>query len=55
MYPCTIFNDLLLFVHFLGVGVDALRHSQQFFSHVMTFSWVEPVLSNKDEVPCSRT
>ena len=24
-------------------------------SHVMTFSWVKPALSNEDEVPCSRT
>ena len=33
----------------------ALRPSQQFFSHVRMFSWVEPVLSNEDEVSCSRT
>ena len=33
----------------------ALRPSQQFFSHVGTFSWVEPVLCNEDEVSCSRT
>ena len=28
---------------------------QQFFSYVGTFSRVEPVLSNEDEVSCSRT
>ena len=37
------------------VWVEALHSSQQFFSHVKTFSWVEPVLCNKDEVSCSRT
>ena len=37
------------------VSVEALSPSQQFFSHVGTFSWVEPVLSNEDEVSCSRT
>ena len=35
------------------VWVETLHPSQQFFSHVGTFSWVEPVLSN--EVSCSRT
>ena len=39
----------------LFVWVEALRPSQQFFSHVRTISWVEPVLSNEDEVSCSRT
>ena len=34
----------------LFVWVKALRLSQQFFSHVETFSWVEPVLSNEDDV-----
>ena len=29
---------------------EALRPSQQFFSHVGTFSWVEQVLSKEDEV-----
>ena len=33
--------------------LESLRPSQQFFSHVETFSWVEQVLSNEDEVPCS--
>ena len=37
------------------VWVEALHPSQQFFSHVVMFSWVEPVLSNEDEVSCSRT
>ena len=37
------------------VWVEALCPSQQLFSHVMTFSWVEPVLSNDNEVSCSRT
>ena len=36
------------------VGVEALRLSQHFFSHVGIFSWVEPVLSKKDETYCSR-
>ena len=43
------------FVHFRFVWVEALRPSQQFFSHVGTFSLVEPVLSNEDEVSCSNT
>ena len=34
---------------------EALRRSQQSFSHFGTFSWVEPVLSNEDKVSCSRT
>ena len=43
----------------LLVRVKAFRPSQQFFSHVGTFSWGEPVLSNEDKVslkdtkPCS--
>ena len=40
---------------FFFVLVEDLLPSQQFFSHVATFSWVEPVLSNKDEVSCSGT
>ena len=40
---------------FLFVLFEALRPSQQFFSHVWTFSLVEPVLSNADEVSCLRT
>ena len=32
--------------------VEALRPRQQFFSYVGTFSWVEPVVSNEDEVNC---
>ena len=42
----------------LLVWVEALRPSQQFFSHVGTFSLVEPVLNKedeKDEMSCSRT
>ena len=39
----------------LFVWVEALRPSQQFFSHVGTFSLVEPTPSNEDEVSCSRT
>ena len=38
----------------LFVWVEALRPSQQFFSHCM-FSSVEPVLINKDEESCLRT
>ena len=34
---------------------EALRPSQQSFSHVGTFSWVAPVLSNEDKASCSRT
>ena len=41
--------------HVLFVWVEVLRPSQLFFSNVGTFSWVEPVLSNEDEVSCSRT
>ena len=52
MYPIKvskcIFGSLL-------VWVDALDASQLFFSHDGTFSWVEPVLSREDKVPCSRT
>ena len=40
---------------FCLVKVEALQPSQQFFSHVRTLSWVEPVLSNEDEVSCLRT
>ena len=39
----------------LFVWVEALRPSQQFFKHVGTFSWVEPILSNSEKVSCSRT
>ena len=38
----------------LFAWVEALRPSQN-FSVVGTFFWVEPVLSNEDEVFCSRT
>ena len=41
------FSDACLFV-----WVEALRPSQQFFSHVGTFFWVEPVLNSEDEVSC---
>ena len=34
----------------LFVWVEALRPSRQFFKHVGTFSWVEPILSNSEEV-----
>ena len=34
---------------------EVLRPGQQFFSHFGTASWVLPVLSNEDEVSCSRT
>ena len=34
---------------FTFVCVKALRPSQQCFSHVGTFSWVEQVLSNEDD------
>ena len=44
-------NTCIYFWHM----VEALCPSQQFFSHVGTFSWVEPALSNEDEVSCSRT
>ena len=37
---------------FLFVWVEALCPSQQFFSRLGTFSWVEPVLSNEDKVSC---
>ena len=39
----------------LFVWVEALRSSQHFFRDVGTFSSSEPVLSNEDEVSCSRT
>ena len=39
----------------LLVWFETLRPSQQCFSHVVTFSWVELVLSNEDGVSCSRT
>ena len=39
----------------LFVWVEALHPSQQFFSHVRTFSRVEPVLNNEDEVSCLGT
>ena len=34
---------------------EALRLGQQFFSNFGMASWVKPVLSNGDEVSCSRT
>ena len=37
------------------IWVEALRPSHNFFNHIRTSSWVEPVLSNEDEVSCSRT
>ena len=56
---CTTLLKFLVFflgsIVFLFVWVEDLLPSQQFFSHVAMFSWVEPVLSNKDEVSCSRT
>ena len=48
-------SDLGSFLGGRGGGVEALHPSQQLFSHVGTFSWVEPVLSNEDEVSCSCT
>ena len=49
------FYALLKYSSVFFVLVEALRNSQQFFRNVGAFSWVEPVLSNGDEVPCSRT
>ena len=40
---------------FLFVWVEALCPSQQFFSHVGMLTSVELVLSNEDELSCSRT
>ena len=55
---CTTLLKFLAFflgsIVFLFVWVEDLLPSQQFFSHVATFSLVEPVLRNKDEVSCSR-
>ena len=44
-------------VYFVCLFVWALRPmaSQQLFSHFVTASWVKPVLSNGDDVSCSRT
>ena len=36
------------------VQIDALHLSQYFFSDVVMFSWVEPVLSYEDKESCSR-
>ena len=44
----------LLIINCLSVCFEALRPSQQFYSHVGSASWVKPVLSNVDEVSCSR-
>ena len=44
-----------LFMNNVFVWVAALGPSQQFVTHVGMFSWVEPVLSNEDEVSSSRT
>ena len=41
---CLFFRFILFLLD------DALGPSQQFFSHVTTFSWVEPVLSHEDKV-----
>ena len=40
---------------YLLVRDEALRLKQHLISHVVTFSLVEPVLSNKDEVTYSKT
>ena len=37
------------------VWVEVSQPGQQFFSHVGKFSWVDPILSNEDEVSCSGT
>ena len=50
--PIDWVNAIICCFFFL---VEALHISQHFFSHVGTFSWVEPVLSNEDEVSCSMT
>ena len=42
-------------VFFSFVWVEASRPSQQFFSHVGQFSWIEPVLNNEDEMFCKDT
>ena len=47
VYICLFICLFVLFV--------AFRLSQHFFSHVGSFSWVEPVLSNENDVSCSRT
>ena len=49
-YPLEIKLLLLLLLLLLFVCDDVLRPSQQSFSHVGAFSWVEPVLSNEDKV-----
>ena len=43
------------FSHDSFFGLRLYFPSQQFFSHVRTFSWFEVVLSNVDEVSLSRT
>ena len=43
---------MLLVLKICLVWVEALRPSQPFFSHIGTFSWVEPVLGTEDEVSC---
>ena len=46
----TIFKKFsTISLYSLFVWVKALHPSQQFFSHVGTFSGVEPVLGNEDE------
>ena len=55
LFPKSIVLNKFATVMIYSVWVEALRPSQQLFSHVGTFSWVEPALSNEDEVSCSRT
>ena len=58
---CT--NDKGHMTKMAAIHLYGTRHSsffrlcpgKHFFSHVGTFSWVEPELSNEDEVSCSRT
>ena len=47
------FKKLVIFL-FPIVWVEALRPSQQFYSNLGIISWVELVISNKDDVSCSR-
>ena len=51
----VLLRQFMLLLSDFFVWIEALCPSQQFFSHVWTFSWVEPVPSNEEKVSCSRT
>ena len=52
---CDLFSSFTVFLTFVAGLYVCVDPKRQFFSHVGTFSWVEPVLSRKIKLSCSRT